>query len=378
MDYKNIAKVAKEFNCLLCDYICFKQSDYNKHLLTAKHMKITNDSDKSQKIAIYKCICGNEYKHRQNLHRHKKSCTVISDANYKNKIIEDLLKQNNELKEIILEQKEVFIEQIEYNKQLLGIAKEQKELAMEQKEIALDQKYLAMDQKTLVQEQVEEQQEHNRKVLELAQETKDLAQEQKELTIEQAEQTKQLMDQIKEKGIGGNITNNTTNNIFNLNNFLTVTCKDAMDITELFKMVEEYAIPNRLIEFFEYGTHSNGMNKVIDEILNKIPINKRPIHCSDLKREVLHIKSDNLWEKEDDTGARLLEISFINEIKGRVFNETLRWKNAVLNPNSDKDDDKFNRVLIQLIGPSSSSDAYKREREKMKGYIAKKTLISKE
>ena len=378
MDYKNIAKVAKEFNCLLCDYICFKQSDYNKHLLTAKHMKITNDTKNHQKLAIYKCICGNEYKHRQNLHRHKKSCTEISDANYKNKIIEDLLKQNNELEEIILEQKEVFIEQIEYNKQLLGIAKEQKELAMEQKEIALDQKYLAMDQKTLVQEQVEEQQEHNRKVLELAQETKDLAQEQKELTIEQAEQTKQLMDQIKEKGIGGNITNNTTNNIFNLNNFLTVTCKDAMDITELFKMVEEYAIPNRLIEFFEYGTHSNGMNKVIDEILNKIPINKRPIHCSDLKREVLHIKSDNLWEKEDDTGARLLEISFINEIKGRVFNETLRWKNAVLNPNSDKDDDKFNRVLIQLIGPSSSSDAYKREREKMKCYIAKKTLISKE
>ena len=375
MDIIKNAKLVKKFICEKCDFKCRNKYDYSVHLSTAKHNKIYNDIFFSQKPLKdeFICSCGKEYKHNSGLWRHKQCCKP-NDI-----LMADLLKQNNNLllqnqelkeiiteqKEIILEQKEVFIEQIEYNKQLL-------ELAKEQKEIALDQKYLAMDQKTLVQEQVEEQQEHNRKVLELAQ-------EQKELTIEQAEQTKQLMDQIKEKGFGGNITNNnTTNNTFNLNNFLNITCKDAMDITELIEMIEQYNIPNRLIEFFEHGTHSNGMNKVIDEILNKIPVNKRPIHCSDLKREVLHIKSDNLWEKEDDTGARLLEISFINEIKYRVINETMRWKDDILNPNSDKDDDKYNRVLIHMIGPPSSSDAYKREREKMKIHIAKKTLISKE
>jgi len=372
MDYKNIAKLAKDFECKKCDYICYKQSDFNKHLSTAKHLKVTNDTINAQKLATYKCICGNEYKHRQNLYRHKQTCSEIADANYKNKIIEDLLKQNNELKEIILEQKEVFIEQIEYNKQLLGIAKEQKEIAHEQKELAKEQKYLAQDQ-------AEEQQEHNKKVLELAQETKDIAQEQKELTIEQAEQTKILMEQIKEKGLGGGtIINNTTNNTtFNLNNYLTVTCKDAMNLKELIEIVNQYDIPNKLIEMFEHGTHSSGMNRVMDEILNEIPVNKRPIHCSDLKREVLHIKSNDLWEKEDNNGAKLLAISFIDHVKDRVFGETLRWKNDVLNPNSDKDDDRYTRVLTQMMGPHSKTEAFVREKEKIKVHLAKKTLIAK-
>jgi hypothetical protein len=387
-DEKN-AKTAEMFICDICDFQCYKKSNYISHNLTAKHFRLTNASKNIIENAnMYKCICGNEYKHRQSLHKHKQTCSEIADANYKNKIIEDLLKQNNELKEIILEQKEVFIEQIEYNKQLLGIAKEQKEIAHEQKELAKETKYLAQDQ-------AEEQQEHNKRVLELAQEqkdlaqeqkelaqeTKDIAQEQKELTIEQAEQTKILMEQIKEKGLGGGgtIINNTTtnNNTFNLNNYLTVTCKDAMNLKELIELVNQYDIPNKLIEMFEHGTHSSGVNRVMDEILNEIPVNKRPIHCSDLKREVLHIKSNDLWEKEDSNGAKLLAISFIDHIKHRVFGETLRWKNDVLNPNSDKDDDRYTRVLTQMIGPHSKTEAFVREKEKIKGHLAKKTLISK-
>jgi len=379
MTTEKIAKIAKEFECKKCEYICSNKYDFNKHLSTGKHTRLQNTNENSKIVKLYKCICGNEYKHNPSLYKHKQTCSEIADANYKNKIIEDLLKQNNELKEIILEQKEVFIEQIEYNKQLLGIAKEQKEIAHEQKELAKETKYLAQDQ-------AEEQQEHNKRVLELAQEqkdlaqeTKDIAQEQKELTIEQAEQTKILMEQIKEKGLGGGgtIINNTTNNTFNLNNYLTVTCKDAMNLKELIEMVQQYDIPNKLIEMFEHGTHSSGVNRVMDEILNEIPVNKRPIHCSDLKREVLHIKSNDSWEKEDNNGAKLLAISFIDHVKHRVFGETLRWKNDVLNPNSDKDDDRYTRVLTQMIGPHSKTEAFVREKEKIKGHLAKKTLISK-
>ena len=380
MDKLNNAENAEKFICIKCDFKCSKQSNYTIHLSTDKHKRLHNDIKKMPKNEFI-CSCGKEYKHSSGLWRHKQGCKP-NDI-----LVADLLKQNNDLllqnqelkeliteqKEIILEQKEVFIEQIEYNKQLLGIAKEQKEIAHEQKELAKETKYLAQDQ-------AEEQQEHNKRVLELAQETKDIAQEQKELTIEQAEQTKILMEQIKEKGIGGGtIINNTTtnNNTFNLNNYLTVTCKDAMNLAELIELVNQYDIPNKLIEMFEHGTHSSGMNRVMDEILNEIPVNKRPIHCSDLKREVLHIKSNNLWEKEDSNGAKLLAISFIEQVKHRVFGETLRWKNDVLNPNSDKDDDRYTRVLTQMIGPHSKTEAFVREKEKIKVHLAKKTLISK-
>ena len=380
MDKLNNAENAEKFICIKCDFKCSKQSNYTIHLSTDKHKRLHNDIKKMPKDDFI-CSCGKEYKHSSGLWRHKQGCKP-NDI-----LVADLLKQNNDLllqnqelkeliteqKEIILEQKEVFIEQIEYNKQLLGIAKEQKEIAEEQKELAKEQKYLAQDQ-------AEEQQEHNKKVLELAQETKDIAQEQKELTIEQAEQTKILMEQIKEKGLGGTIINNTTtnnNNTFNLNNYLTVTCKDAMNLKELIELVNQYDIPNKLIEMFEHGTHSSGINRVMDEILNEIPVNKRPIHCSDLKREVLHIKSNDSWEKEDNNGAKLLAISFIEHIKHRVFGETLRWKNDVLNPNSDKDDDRYTRVLTQMIGPHSKTEAFVREKEKIKVHLAKKTLIAK-
>jgi len=396
MDKLNNAENAEKFICIKCDFKCSKQSNYTIHLSTDKHKRLHNDIKKMPKNEFI-CSCGKEYKHSSGLWRHKQACKP-NDI-----LVADLLKQNNDLllqnqelkeliteqKEIILEQKEVFIEQIEYNKQLLGIAKEQKELAEEQKELAKEQKYIAQDQaeeqqehnkkilelakeqKYLAQDQAEEQQEHNKKVLELAQ-------EQKELTIEQAEQTKILMEQIKEKGLGGTIINNTTNNnTFNLNNYLTVTCKDAMNLAELIELVNQYDIPNKLIEMFEHGTHSSGMNRVMDEILNEIPVNKRPIHCSDLKREVLHIKSNDSWEKEDSNGAKLLAISFIDHVKDRVFGETIRWKNDVLNPHSDKDDDRYTRVLKQMLGPTSTTPDFTREKEKMKVHLAKKTLIAK-
>ena len=397
MDNQKNTKNTKGLVCIKCDFKCSRPAEYSRHLATDKHKKICNDIIKPPKDDFI-CSCGKEYKHSSGLWRHKQGCKP-NDI-----LVADLLKQNNDLllqnqelkeliteqKEIILEQKEVFIEQIEYNKQLLGIAKEQKELAEEQKELAKEQKYISQDQaeeqqehnkkilelakeqKYLAQDQAEEQQEHNKKVLELAQ-------EQKELTIEQAEQTKILMEQIKEKGLGGTIINNTTtnNNTFNLNNYLTVTCKDAMNLKELIELVNQYDIPNKLIEMFEHGTHSSGMNRVMDEILNEIPVNKRPIHCSDLKREVLHIKSNDSWEKEDSNGAKLLAISFIDHVKDRVFGETLRWKKDVLNPNSDKDDDRYTRVLTHMIGPISTTPDFTREKEKIKVHLAKKTLIAK-
>ena len=81
---------ADTFICEKCDFKCSKKYNYTTHLSTAKHMKITSD-DKMLAKNVHKCICGNEYNHRQNLYRHKKTCIEITNLNYKNKIIEDLM-----------------------------------------------------------------------------------------------------------------------------------------------------------------------------------------------------------------------------------------------------------------------------------------------
>ena len=68
-------KNAEKYICEDCDFKCSKQSDYNRHLLTAKHKILTNaNKNLTKNAAAYKCICGKEYKHSSTLSRHKKKC----------------------------------------------------------------------------------------------------------------------------------------------------------------------------------------------------------------------------------------------------------------------------------------------------------------
>ena len=93
----------QEFSCKLCDYKCFKKSNYDRHLLTAKHrkqQKTSKNEQNEQKLSIYCCEnCGKEYNDRTGLWRHKKQCmnNTVNSLDKKDEIIDRLLKQNSEL-----------------------------------------------------------------------------------------------------------------------------------------------------------------------------------------------------------------------------------------------------------------------------------------
>jgi len=76
---KKSPKISMKFYCKCCDYGTGKPSEYNKHLLTAKHGMVTNGYTKVPVIRPYMCECGKEYKHRQGLSRHKRKCDYIPD-----------------------------------------------------------------------------------------------------------------------------------------------------------------------------------------------------------------------------------------------------------------------------------------------------------
>jgi hypothetical protein len=91
-----------------------------------------------------------------------------------------------------------------------------------------------------------------------------------------------------------NTTNNTTNN-FNLNVFLNEQCKDALNISDFIdslKITFEdllYSKKNGLVE---------GISNVMIRGLKELDIYKRPIHCTDRKRETMYIKDHEKWEKD--------------------------------------------------------------------------------
>ena len=75
MTDKNVAEVAKCFECKNCYYFTSKKSNYNKHLMTSKHKYLQNTDKNVAKVAIkFDCICGKSYKHRQSLYTHQSKC----------------------------------------------------------------------------------------------------------------------------------------------------------------------------------------------------------------------------------------------------------------------------------------------------------------
>lgn len=109
----------KMYICEKCDFKCNKKYNFNRHLITEKHLKIDEDlkAEKNKGVNYlkknFKCdICGNSYRHKQNLWRHKQKCIESTDTtseqitniNNKYDLIMFLIKENSEFKDIIIKQ----------------------------------------------------------------------------------------------------------------------------------------------------------------------------------------------------------------------------------------------------------------------------------
>jgi hypothetical protein len=187
---------------------------------------------------------------------------------------------------------------------------------------------------------------------------------------------KQLLDVVKDgKTINNNTMNNSHNNnkTFNLNFFLNETCKDAMNMKDFIKSLEMSM--SELEKMGELG-FAEGMSRLFVNRLNNMDITKRPIHCSDVKREIIHIKDDNKWERDNANLDRLRKI-----IKQLTHKNILRvddWKKA--NPGcteyNSKKNDQYLKLNIEAIGPVDAAEE-KRDFGKIIRRVAENTAIDK-
>lgn len=116
-----------------------------------------------------------------------------------------------------------------------------------------------------------------------------------------------------------NGTNYSHNKTFNLQFFLNEQCKDAMNISDFVS-----SITLKLSDLNDFGKmgYVEGISKIIIDNLRDTDIYKRPVHCSDAKRETLYVKDDNRWEREGPENEKMMNavrvvehknISLINE-----------------------------------------------------------------
>jgi hypothetical protein len=186
---------------------------------------------------------------------------------------------------------------------------------------------------------------------------------------------KQLLDVVKDgKTINNTIShNNSHNKTFNLNFFLNETCKDAMNMKDFIKSLE-MSLPE-LEKMGELG-FAEGMSRVFVDRLNKLDITKRPIHCSDVKREIIHIKEDNKWERDNANLDRLRKI--IKQLTLKNILKVDDWKKAnqgCTEYNSRKND-QYLRINMEAIGPVDDAEV-KRDFGKIIRRVAENTTIDK-
>jgi hypothetical protein len=375
-----LQKLPAYYECILCPYKCSKLYEIDKHLATAKHKKLAelnpNVAVTNKKIVgvdpnvtsppitiiketrVYTCSkCDKEYKANNSLWYHAKKCEgklpeitntnsentltpfdnfqidLFSDDNNNNKhnytkeMVMQLIKQNQEFKELLIEQiaqTKIAVEQ--HNKNVI----EQQKIALEQNnKNVIEHQKIALEQNNknaIEQQKISlEQTEHIKITIE---QTNKIIEQNQQLVLKSAEPT--------------TVNNNTNNNTFNINMFLNEKCKDAITIADFVKTID---VKMHELENIGHNGYVTGMTDILLSRLKLLDITKRPLHCTDLKREVMYFHEQDKWNKDNANN------DILRQLLKTVTNHNLRrvstW--AELNPNGNNLEHRLYDFRINML-----------------------------
>ena len=283
-------KLSNKYYCEKCDYGTSRKSNITSHIMSAKHQKTTLNnafSAKTSNISAsfnkYCCKkCDKKFNDRAGLWRHNKKCNyynIDTNTNTNNDLIQHLINENKEFKNLILEI-------------------------------------------------------------------------------------------VKKDSITNNNNNtiNSHNKTFNLHFFLNETCKDAMNMSDFINSMKL-----QLSDLESVGKLGfvDGITNIIIKNLQALDVEKRPVHCSDSKRETMYIKDQDKWEKEDDELNKMKQM--IRQVRDKNISLITSWRDLYpecLLSNSKKTD-QYNNICMESFG-------FRKEKEqKIISKIAKSVVIDK-
>ena len=316
MNYNDLLLiVAKDYTCDICNYKTGNKNNFQKHLLTRKHQNTTKYYKKLQgedSKEKYTCECGKCYPYRASLYNHRKKCKKFLE--HENSIQEnEENEENEESEDISIKMNISDIYSKKSNKNIKTFDSTIKQLEADNVDYH-DMIIRLMDQNA----------------------------EFKNLLIKQQDQIGELIPKV-----GNNNTN--IKQRFNVNIFLNEQCKDAINMQDFIKQIE-VSLDN-LLTTRDKGL-SEGISNVFIENMNKLSLYERPLHCTDLKRETLYIKDNNVWEK-DNNKSRIK--SALREISSAQFRSVKKWMDD--NPDYEKDESKQEEFINLIRNCSENIDS---------------------
>ena len=300
----------QDYFCKVCDYSTSRASQYERHIKTAKHIRLTDAYQEApNSITKHICKCGKELNHRQSLHRHKRSCNG----------------------EPVLTTPTVFSSVNETNQSCLST----------QQVHFLDANVRQQEDTSELKMLLKEQQGQTQTL-------------QNQMQIQQ-KQLQEILSQVQHITNNSNSTNDS-NKRFNLKFFLNEQCKDAISIE---KFLQNLNIGIVELEHMGNVGYVEGMMSIFSKSLGVMDIYKRPLHCTDLKRQTIYIKQGDIWKKDTDDRTELRKLIKIVENKNY---ESLRlWERE--HPEAFECDTQDNidymRISNEALGGFDSTEAIK-------------------
>jgi hypothetical protein len=203
----------------------------------------------------------------------------------------------------------------------------------------------------------------------------------KEIVIMVMKQNQEIMKQNQElqtqmseiiKNGTHNTNINSNNSTFNLNLFLNEQCKDAMNIMDFVN-----SLKLQLCDLENVGKLGfvNGISNIIVKSLKEMDIYKRPVHCTDTKRETLYIKDEDHWSKDDNNNNKLRNVIKHVAHKNSKMLSDYKAKHPDCMDSSSKYSEQYNKLIIESMGGSGNADVD--SENKIIKNIAKEVIIDK-
>jgi hypothetical protein len=305
------SKKTPKFVCINCDFMSCKKIDWDRHIVTKKH-KILNNEEFSNDL-------------EQNESKESKKTPKAYSCNKCNK---NYLARSG----------------LWYHKKTC--------LSIENNTLPLVLEKEVIDDKMLIQ-----------MVLDVVKSSNE--------TQKQTNELQQQVLEICKNGITNNSHNNSHNKTFNMQFFLNETCKDAMNIMDFVKDIKINL--NDLEDVGKLG-YVEGISNIIIKNLKDLEVNKRPVHCSDLKREVLYVKDEDHWSKKKE------KMNYaIKHIAHKNIQMLPEWKeqNPAYSLNDGHKNDQFMQIVSQSMGGSDKKEEQVYQ-EKIITKVAKHVVVEKD
>ena len=369
-----------KFDCRLCNFKCQKNSNWEMHLKTKKHLdrsnaeKCRNNAEKN-KCLTYKCNnCNKIYKARNSLWYHMKKCKKVPKDKYNIILMTNGNVVNHEYQ--INEQEDnanLPTASLENSfKQFQGLTQETiiNTFTMNQKLFLENKDFQYKNQELIT--RIDEFQKNNVdlqcKVNELQNKIDELQNQIVRLAIE----PKIINNTTNNNTTNNYLENNTTNNQFNLSMFLNEECKNAINlkdfVTSIDLKVEDLEETGRL-------GFIDGLTRIVVNELKKLDITERPIHCTDLKRETVYVKDQNQWNKDNAEKEHMF--AAVNRIVYKNLKMIPIWQQKYPQYNSIEEQyQQYLRISLNSLGPYSDEET-KKQKDKIIRNILKEVILDK-